>query len=418
VLLELEVGPVGHGGVCIARHEGRVVFVRHAIPGERVRALVTSDEHESYLRADAVEILTASADRVSPPCRFAGAGRCGGCDWQHVSIVAQRRLKADVVREQFRRLAGLDVQLRTVEALPGGALGWRRRIGYAVDRDGRVGLHRHRSAELEYVTECALGCPGVGDAEALRQSWRGVTGLELLAGDDGTVTTLTRRPGAGRQARGRRPPDRVQVVDGPPRVGHQVGERRFEVDAAGFWQVHPAAAEVFLGALLDGISPRPGERVLELYAGAGALTAGLAEAVGASGSALGVESSAAAVSDAEANLADLPWATVRRDRVDETTVATSGGADLVVLDPPRAGAGTAVMAAIAGLRPRAVGYVACDPATLARDVRSLLDAGWSLASLRAFDAFPMTHHVECVAVLTPAAGAEAAEERDAGVGTP
>jgi tRNA/tmRNA/rRNA uracil-C5-methylase (TrmA/RlmC/RlmD family) len=402
LLLELEVGPPAAGGACVARHEGRVVFVRHALPGERVQAVVTEDRGGRFLRADAVEILTASPDRVTPPCPYARPGRCGGCDWQHATGDAQRRLKAQVIREQFARLAGLDVPELTVEELPGGLLGWRTRITYAVDREGRPGLHKHRSHELQPVDRCLIGAPGVGDSDALTREWPGLTGIEAAAGDDGAVTLLAHRPGGGRQPRGRRPPDRVEVVEGPETLTRTVLGRSLTVAAGGFWQVHPAAASTFAAAVLDGLAPRPGERVLDLYAGAGALTSVLADAVGPTGAVLGLESAPPAVADAGRNLADRPWARVDRGRVDPQRLAGLGfEPDLVVLDPPRAGAGGEVMAAILSLRPRAVGYVSCDPATLARDVAAAVAAGWRLSGLRAFDAFPMTQHVECFATLCP-----------------
>lgn len=410
-LIELVVGPPAHGGHCVARHEGRVVFVRHALPGERVRALVTEDHGGSFCRADAVEVVEPSPDRVTPPCPSARPGGCGGCDWQHASAAAQRRIKSDVVREQFRRVAGVDVEgvFAGVEALPGdtGLLGWRTRIAFAVGRDGRAGLHRHRSHQIEHVVSCPLGVPGVGDAGALRQEWPGLTGIEVVCDSDGAVALLGHRPGPGRQARGRRPPDRVSVVGGPERLRYQVGQRSFAIAADGFWQVHPSAAETFGGALVDAITPRAGETVLDLYAGAGPLTAVLAEAVGPSGRVVGIESSRQAVADAAGNLADLPWAEVRRGRVDAGLLAAlvdelGARPDLVVLDPPRAGAGAEATRALVQMGPRAIGYVACDPASLARDVRVALDAGWRLHSLRGFDAFPMTHHVECVAVVVPA----------------
>lgn len=400
-LLELEVGRPGHGGFCIARSGGRVVFVRHALPGERVRALVTEDGGKSFCRADAVEVLEPSPDRVTPPCPHAGPGRCGGCDWQHASEPAQRAIKAEVVREQFRRLARLDLDLPSVEALPGGPLGWRTRVAYAVGDDGTVGLRRHRSHRLEPVADCPLGAVEVAHA---RPAPAGATGIEAVLGDDG-VTVLAHRPGAGRQARGRRPPDRIEVIDGPPSVRHRLHGRDFHVAAAGFWQVHPAAARTFAAALLDAVAPRPGETVLDLYAGAGPLTAALADAVGPTGRVVGIESAPAAVADAADNLADLPWAEVGRGRVDVRTLsALDLHPDVVVLDPPRAGAGIETMAAISDLAPRAIGYLSCDPATLARDVAAALARGWQLTSLRAFDAFPMTHHVECVALLTRAGG--------------
>jgi tRNA/tmRNA/rRNA uracil-C5-methylase (TrmA/RlmC/RlmD family) len=397
--LVLDIGQPGHGGFCVARAEGRVVFVRHALPGERVRAVVTEDGGRGFCRADAVEVLEPSPDRVAAPCPHAGPGRCGGCDWQHASAPAQRALKATVVREQFSRLAHVELDLDTVEELPGGLLGWRTRVAYAVGADGATGLHRHRSHDLEPVQHCPLGALEVADA---RSAPPGATGVEAVCGDDHEVSVLARRPGPGRQARGRRPPDRIEVVDGPAAVGHRLGAREFSVAASGFWQVHPAALEIFARALLDAVAPRPGESVVDLYAGAGPLTAVLAEAVGPTGHAVGIESDAQAVADAGDNLADLPQAVVRRGRVDAATVAALDVApDVVVLDPPRAGAGAQTMAAILDLAPRVIGYVSCDPATLARDVAVALAQGWELASLRAFDAFPMTHHVECIASLVP-----------------
>ena len=392
--VELEIGAPAHGGSCVARHEGRVVFVRHTLPGERVRARLTED-HGTYWRADAVEVLRAAPGRVAPPCPHAGPGRCGGCDFQHADADAQRAWKASVIVEQFARLAHLDVDVE-VEALPGPLLGWRTRITYAVDGEGRPGLRRHRSHEVEHVEQCPLGVPGVGDSPALAGTWPGLSGVEAVAGG----TLLAHTPGPGRQARGRRPPDRVQVIDGPERISHHVGLRTFEVDARGFWQVHPEAAAIFSTALVEAVRPRPGEVVLDLYAGAGLLTAAVADAVGPTGRVLGLESAPAAVADAHGNLADLPWAQVRSGRVGAPLLAGLDlRPDVVVLDPPRAGAGRETMAAILGLEPRVVGYVACDPASLARDVAVALDAGWRLISLRAFDAFPMTHHVECVAAL-------------------
>jgi len=401
----LDVGTAAHGGFCIARHEGRVVFLRHALPGERVRAHVTEDRGGSFCRADAVEILQPSPDRVEPPCPHAGPGRCGGCDWQHASASAQRVLKAEVVRDQFRRLAAIELgnAFTGVEPLPGGLLGWRSRITFAVDAEGRAGLHRHRSGELEVIASCPLGADGVGDSDVLGRRWPGLTGVEVVGGDGG-VSVLEHRPGPGRQARGRRPPDLVRVVEGPQSLSHHVHERQFTVAADGFWQVHPHAAETFVEALLGAVRPRPGESVVDLYAGAGALTAALAESVGTTGRVVAVESSRQAVADATANLADLPWAEVRLGRVEPALLRELAVVpDVVVLDPPRAGAGKDVMSAVLQLHPRVVGYVGCDPASLARDVGIALEAGWRLAGLRAFDAFPMTHHVECVAHLVPPA---------------
>lgn len=142
--LELEVGPVAHGGHCVARHDGRVVFVRHALPGERVVAEVTEDRHKSFCRADALEIVRADDRRVTPPCPLAVPGGCGGCDWQHAAPSLQRELKAAVVAEQLHRLAGIDTDV-VVEPLEPAPLGWRSRVRLAVGRNGKAGLRAHRS---------------------------------------------------------------------------------------------------------------------------------------------------------------------------------------------------------------------------------------------------------------------------------
>jgi tRNA/tmRNA/rRNA uracil-C5-methylase (TrmA/RlmC/RlmD family) len=411
--LRLDVGPAAHGGHCVARHEGRVVFVRHALPGERVEAVVT-EERSAYLRADAVEILTASPDRVTPPCPYARPGRCGGCDWQHAKPATQRQIKRDVVLELFARMTGSDVShlLQRVEELPGGPLGWRTRIEYAVGNDGTPGLRKYRSHELEPVRQCLLGVRGVGDSPVLQQTWPGLSGVSAVRGEGREVTVLARRPGPGRHARGQRPPDDVQVVSGPPRVRHRIGAHEYTVRADGFWQVHPYAAATYVDVVLDMLRPKAGEHVLELYAGSGALTVPLAEAVGPTGRVVGLETSPTAVADAAGNLGAHPWAEVRRARVDAATItaASKGGGrvvrpDLVVLDPPRAGAGGAATRAMLALGPRAVAYVSCDPASLARDVATAQADGWRLQALRAFDAYPMTHHVECVALLVPGGSA-------------
>jgi tRNA/tmRNA/rRNA uracil-C5-methylase (TrmA/RlmC/RlmD family) len=389
---EVEAGPVGHGGFVVARHEGRVVFVRHALPGERVVVEVTEgDERSRFLRADAVEVLAASPDRVEAPCPFAGPGACGGCDFQHVALPAQRRLKADVVREQLSRLAGLDVPV-TVEPVPGDhdGLGWRTRVQYAVDPAGRVGLRAHRSHEVVPVDVCRIGHPD----------------LPAVTGGDttypvGTVGVEAIVSGAGEQLRLVTTDDDRVFADGPTVLHEHAVGRTWQVTGSGFWQVHPGAADTLAGAVLQALEPRPGERAVDLYSGVGLFSAVLAEAVGVTGHVVAVESDETAVEDAAANLADLPQVAPLADRVDRALRRGSLGerADLVVLDPPRTGAKRAVVEGIVALAPRAVVYVACDPAALARDLATFAELGYTLTSLRAFDLFPMTHHVECVALV-------------------
>ncbi|HSJ19932.1 MAG TPA: class I SAM-dependent RNA methyltransferase [Nocardioidaceae bacterium] len=389
----LDVGPVAHGGHCVARHEGRVVFVRHALPGERVVVRVTEGEERSrFLRADAVEVLTASPDRVEPRCPLSGPGRCGGCDFQHVRLSAQRDLKAAVVREQLQRLAGLDVEV-TVEAVPGDdeGLGWRTRVQLAVDAEGHAGLRRHRSREVVRIDHCPISHPDL--PRALSRTWPGAETVEAIRSSTGEQLLIEERR-------------RDVYVEGTEVLHEEVAGRIFEVTGSGFWQVHPGAADALTSAVLSGLDPRPGERALDLYSGVGLFSAFLAERVGPEGTVVAVESDAVAVVDAARNLDDLPQVQAAVERVER---ALSGGlagdgCDVVVLDPPRVGARREVVEAVVDLRPRAVAYVACDPGAFARDVAIFAEHGYRLGSLRAFDIFPMTHHVECVGVLLPAAG--------------
>ncbi len=373
----------------MARHEGVVVFVRHALPGERVVVEITEGEQGArFLRGDAVEVLEASPDRVTAPCPWAGPGLCGGCDFQHVALPAQRRLKAAVVREQLQRLAGLDVPI-TVEPVPGDdeGLGWRTRVQFAVDPGGRPGLRKHRSHDVVPVDRCLIAHPGLADV--LDQQWPDAASVEtLVSGTGERLRLVTTRDGS-------------VFADGPPVLHERASERTWQVTGSGFWQVHPGAAQTLVDAVLDGLRPRPGERAADLYAGVGLFSAALAGAVGRDGGVLAVESDPGATEDAAVNLADLAQVQVRRDRVDRALRRGAFGesVDVVVLDPPRVGAKRQVVEGIAALAPRAVAYVACDPAALARDLATFADHGYRLSSLRAFDLFPMTSHVECVALL-------------------
>ena len=402
----MTVGPVAHGGHCVARHEGRVVFVRHTLPGERVVVRVTEDRHPGYCRADAVQVIEASPHRVERPCPYSGPGKCGGCDWQHVAPAEQHRLKAAVVREQLTRLAGLEDVDVTVEALPGGPLRWRSRARFAVDRDGAPGLRRHRSHDVVVLDDCPITVEPAARA-VLGHRWPGAGAVDVSVGSTGAVTT-TRLDRRGHPQDTRVLHPGTDVPDEPvARAERRAGGRDWEVEGTGFWQVHPAAADALVDAVAGFAAVCAGETVLDLYAGAGLFGGALAPAAGPDGRVVCVEADEAACAAADANLAGLPQAEVWQGEVDDDGLADLLGElvtppDVVVLDPPRAGAGAAVSRRIAGTGARAVVYVACDPAALARDVATFGQAGYRLTALRGFDAFPMTAHVECVALLEPA----------------
>ena len=370
------IGPLGvdriaQGGQCIARHDGRVVFVRHAIPGETVMVRITDSSKGKFWRGDAVEIIEPSPHRVAPPCPIAGI--CGGCDFQHVDLGEQRRLKANVLAEQLSRLAGLDWRVE-VEAVPGETgFGWRSRMRYQMV-DGVVGLAGHRSSEM--IPLPAGGC--------LIAAERGREILRKLPRDCGELVVAT-----GEQV------SQLCASETPEIMRQQVGDSQFKVWSNGFWQPHLAAPELLTEVVLEFAAPKAGERALDLFCGVGLFAKALADA---QVQVHGVEVNRRAIELARQN---VPGAEFSAGKVD-SILPRMHNQDLVVLDPPRSGVGRRGVELIAGLHPERVVYVSCDPASLARDISYFARQGFKLAKLRAFDLFPMTHHFESVALLTRA----------------
>jgi tRNA/tmRNA/rRNA uracil-C5-methylase (TrmA/RlmC/RlmD family) len=411
---EITLGKPGHGGFCVGRHEGRVVFVRHGLPGEVVRARVTEDRGGGFCRADAIEVLTASADRVPSVCPVSGPGGAGCCDYAHASLPAQRAMKAAVLAEQMQRIAGLDLEI-DVEALPGtgDGTGWRTRTRFVVGTDGRAGVHRYRSTDVIADLRCPQPVPG---ATADLAAGRWPPGSELVVAVDGTgerhvvvfapaSVSRTGRTSAGRRgAMARRSaahrPRRRTVAVGSGRAHEVVAGRSWEVDAAGFWQAHRGAAQAYSDVVAEWADAPTGGVAWDLYAGAGVFAARLAEQVGPNGSVTAVESAREALDDAAAALLDLAQVHPQAGRVERVLADLVADPDIIVLDPPRAGAGKEVVGAVTARAPQRVVHVGCDPAAFARDVSLYRGAGYRIADLRAFDAFPLTHHVEAIALLT------------------
>jgi tRNA/tmRNA/rRNA uracil-C5-methylase (TrmA/RlmC/RlmD family) len=450
-VIDVTLGDAAHGGWCVARPaDGPVIFVRHGLPGEQVRAEIT-DVTSRFARADAVEIITASPDRVKPPCPHARPGGCGGCDWQHATLPAQRSLKAAVIAQQLQRLAGLERAV-TVEPLPAAAgrdegstgeggtgegssgeagvddaagpdtetgLGWRTRMQFAVSGAGVAGLRGHRSHDVIDVGTCLIAHPAITELAITRREWPGTAAVEAIAvpssGETAVIVSPHTKKGAGGDKQRRYEVDGADAVltrsgrgglvavRGHGYLSQRAAGRQWRVSASAFWQVHPGAADALTAAVLAALGPAAGDTALDLYCGAGLFAGALAPLVGQGGTVAGVEYDAAAVRDARHNLKEWPWARVHRGDVGE--IIKRGGlpaARLVVADPPRAGLDRRVVEYLSTDSSGAerFAYVSCDPATLARDIGLLRARGWELAGLRAFDAFPMTHHVECVATLT------------------
>lgn len=421
-ILELSVDAVGHGGVFVGRSEGRVVFVRRALPGERVRARVTEDKGGSYCRAETVDVLDAAPDRVEDACPVASAGGAGCCDFSHIAVGAQRRLKQEVLAEQLQRIAHLPRRI-PVAALPvraedpgaAAGTGWRTRLRLAVDDAGRAGYRRHRGTEV--VPD--LRCPQVvaGAVDGLDEAvWPIGAELSVAVDDDGrrhVVEIAPPRPTRAARHRGRRgakarraakaAPRAERIVEGGGSAVQRVDGREWLLAPSGFWQVHRGAAQAYSDLVREWSGLRPGDSAWDLYGGAGVFAAAMADQVGPDGRVEVVESSSRSVRDGRDALADLRSVRFRHARVEhalDALTAADAGPDVVVLDPPRAGAGRRVIDALADTPVQRVVHVGCDPASFARDLALYDESGFEVEELRAFDGFPMTHHFESFALLT------------------
>jgi tRNA/tmRNA/rRNA uracil-C5-methylase (TrmA/RlmC/RlmD family) len=390
-LLRLTVGPPANGGSCVARHDGRVVFVRYALPGEVVLARVTG-ERGSHWHAEAVEVLEPSADRLDSLCPIAGVDGAGCCDLAFVTSDAARRIKGDVVANQLGRLGGFDWSGVAEEVGDAGATGWRTRVRLDTNGEGRAGYHRYHSADL--VTDLTCAQLPAGMLAGLDGSrWPPGAELHVALDDEGERHVVQSGPGRARKAA-------TQVVEGRYEATQRVGQRVWRVPVTAFWQAHRDAARVYSGLVAAWAGLSPGMTAWDLYGGAGVFAAVLAESVGEAGHVTTVDTSRGSARAARAALADLGQVSVVTESVRRVLTGRPGRADVAVLDPPRTGAGREVIDLLAAADVPRIIHIGCEAASFARDVGLYLGHGYAVEELRVFDSFPLTHHVECVAVLS------------------
>ena len=379
--LTLTVGDVVQGGHCIARHDGRVIFVRYAIPGEKVIVEITSITSK-VVRGDAIEILEPSTDRIEPACKYFYPGGCGGCDFQHIAPAAQARFKARIIAEQFSRLAGVDIEVSVSRIEP--SVQYRNHMTYALSPRGTIGFYGSRSKRIIEIDQCLLASKAINSSGIYSQNFRGVN-ISAAQGSTGEVTISSD----------------WSVLQGPPRTQYEVLGHRFDISPESFWQSHLNAAEVLVKKVKEFSGVLPGESVADLYGGVGLFTSFLSEMVGSAGQVHLIESSGPAILDAKRIFRDRSNVAIHEGRV-ERELSRISHLDRVLLDPPRVGAGEVTMNAILSYSPKSILYISCDPATLARDAKVLLEGGYRLHHIEGLDLFPMTQHVETVALFLPA----------------
>ena len=377
-----------HGGEAVGRlADGRAIFVAHGIPGETVRVRII-ETHKRWCRGQLVEVIEASPDRVTPPCPYFGPGKCGGCRLQHIAGDRQHQLLRQVVADQLQRVGHI-TEPTVAATVDAGAYEYRTRARFAVTAQGALGFRRHGTHDLIPIDRCLLlDGPTHQQREHAGDAWEDAAEVEVRTGVDGAATVAD--PTSGPRA-----------VHGDKTLTEEVGGLRFRVSATSFFQSNRAGAAVLLSLVRGYAAVQPGDTALDLYAGVGLFAAGLV----ADGAAVtAVESHGSAARDATHNVPEA--------RIVATTVAAAVATlqrkgrtfDVVVLDPPRRGAGAQVVEAIAALATRAIVIVACDAATLARDAGTLQTAGWRLREATPVDQFAQTGHVEVVAVFDPPTG--------------
>ena len=388
----LSLTDMAYEGHAIGRLEDLVVFAEYGIPGEEVVVEIYR-KHAGIASARVVEVLHASPDRVEAPCPYYGV--CGGCHWQHISYERQLQLKRHVVQEQLRRIGKFESQPVNETVGAANPWGYRNHLRLSAGRKGDIGFMRRGSHRFLPIDRCLIADPRINDAIALLQGkGAGLHQVELRAGvNTGDLIVqpdmTDREPSA--------PPARKVYREA-------LLGREFQISAPSFFQSNTPQAERLVQLVGEKLDPRPDELLVDAYAGVGTFAALFAADVR---QVIGIEESPAAVADAAVNLAGLPNARFIEGKVEAVLPALQEKPDAVILDPSRVGCDPAVIEAILRLAPRKLVYVSCDPATLARDLRLLVDGGFELLDVTPLDMFPQTYHIECVANLRHAGSAAA-----------
>lgn len=381
-IIRLTIEKVAHGGHFIGRYEGAVIFIRHGLPGEVVDVAITSIG-SSFNRGDVVAVIEPSDDRVQAPCRFAHRNGCGGCDFQHVEISAQRQLKRDVITEQFSRIAKMEIQVEVEEVSP--PLGWRTQATIGSDKNGHAGFYASRTNTIMAIDDCQILHPSLNYSSIAKSEWEPGARIEVSTATDGSTRLICGEKTQGQEVQ-----------------RYTVNGKNYQVSPDSFWQSNINAPAVLVDCVKEFAQVKTGEHVLDLYGGVGLFGLQILEEIGPGGRIDLVEGSKSATADAAVNFGSASNVKIHTGDV-EKILPRFSRADVVILDPPRDGAKKNVIASLVACTPRAIIYVACDPAALARDSALLRDANYTLEKIRAFDLFPMTHHIECVALFTPAA---------------
>lgn len=381
--IEVEIGPIANGGHFISRHNGQVVFVRHAITGEKAIVKITSVSSK-LAHGDAVEILSESTDRIKPICNYAIPGGCGGCDFQHINMSAQQKFKLEVIRDQFMRIARMEVDPEMVSVEPKNGLGWRTRFNFAISENGKAGLYAPKTKKVVEIDRCAIAVKEINESSLFNEEWGGTDRVRVSVSSSNQVNI----------SRGK------MTVSGPKKIRELVDKNVYDISPQSFWQSHKEAPKILSDLAISFMKLKQGDVVCDLYGGVGLFTMPVADKVGSKGHVHMIELSNHAIRDASKIFKKYKNVTIHKGLVDKK-LSELNNIDAILLDPPRTGAGKSTIDKIVSKSPKRIVYISCDPASLARDSRFLENSGYSLDKINVIDLFPMTHHVESVVRFVP-----------------
>ena len=378
-IITLDIGTIANGGHFIARHNDQIIFVRHSITGEKANVKITA-VNSKFAFGDAVEILKKSKDRVNAPCKYSHPEGCGGCDFQHIDLKTQLNFKKIVIQDQFKRIAKIDINPDLISADSNNGLNWRSRLNLGISENKKLGLRSHKSNNIIEIDECLIALKEINNLDVFNKHWENNDNIKISCSSENDINISH----LGKK------------ISGSDKLKEVVKDNKFNISPQSFWQSHKNAPGIILEQVLKFANIKKGERVCDLYGGVGLFTLPISKIIGENGEVHLIETNRTCIDDANEMFADLKNIFTHHGTV-EQKLGSVKKIDTIILDPPRNGISKQVINQMIEKKPHTIVYVSCNPSTLARDTKILLNNKYALTNVVGLDLFPMTHHVECVA---------------------
>ena len=378
-ILTLDIGNIANGGHFVARHDNQIIFVRHAISGEKVKVKVTAI-NSRFAFGDAVEILKPSKDRISPPCKYSHPEGCGGCDFQHINYDVQSDLKKEVIKDQFKRITKIDISPEIITANPSNGLHWRSRLNLAISENKKVGLRAHKSNNVIEIDECLIALKEINKSDIFSANWDSKENLNISCSSTNQINISQFN----------------KSIIGPDKLTENVDKNEYTISPKSFWQSHINAPSLLLQQVIKDADIQHDQIVCDLYGGVGLFTLPISKLIGKNGQIHLIEMNDTCIEDANIMFEHIDNIYIHHGTV-EQKLGSVKKIDTIILDPPRNGVSKQVINQMIEKKPNTIIYVSCNPSTIARDSKILLDNKYSLSNIVGLDLFPMTHHLESVA---------------------